>query len=549
MMYRLDYTQVRLRAIGPTSKEAFEVASYVKYRAKNGVVYIYENISYWDKKDKKTKHRRKCVGHQDPVTGEIHPNGPRGRPSTRKTGASNSENVGNDQEEHAVVLGIGPSRLLDKITVDLGLKKVLQDIFPDDWAEILSCAYYLVSEGEPLSKVGQWSEEFVLPCPDTPSGLASQRISELLLRITESKQQDFFGIWMKKHQDRVCALDITSISSYSELINYVDYGYNRDDEKLPQINMLLVVGEENKLPLYFRVLDGKVTDVKTIVETDKNLELLNIRGTRFCMDKGFYSEKNVDDLYKRHYKYSVGVPFKAGFAKQLVVDHRDMILDHKNLIMVNNNVVYGTTVFEKWKGHVCYRHVYFDHEKATNEREKFDLRLKQCYDELESGKIDKANQSFYDKFFIVKETPKRGRKVLYNEDAIQDAYNNNIGWFVLISNYIKDAEEALLLYRLKDAVEKAFDDLKNSLDADRLRIHSDKALHGRIFIQFIALIIMSQLRVIMKQHSEFSNYNVHELVGAMKTLKLVSIDGIKKKYTTEFSPMQKTIVDIFDLDV
>lgn len=548
MMEPQYYTQVVRRATGPVikeAKEALEVASYVRVRGKNGVVYIYENISYWDKEEKKTKHRRKCVGHEDPVTGELHPNGPRGRQSSKNTGASNSE----EDEKHAVVLGIGPSRLLDKITEDLGLKKVLKDVFPDDWAEILSCAYYLVSEGKPLCNAEKWSEEFVLPCPDTPSGLASQRISELLLRITESKQQDFFGIWMKKHQDRTCALDITSISSYSELIDYVDWGYNRDNEKLPQINLLLVVGEENKIPLYFRVLDGKVTDVKTIVETDKNLQLLNIHGTRFCMDKGFYSEENVDDMYKRHYKFSVGVPFKAGFAKRLVVDHRDMILDHKNLIKINDNITYGTTVFEKWNGHICYRHVYFDNEKATNDRTKFDLKLLECYEQLTSGNIEKTNQAFYDKYFIIKKTPKRGTKVFYNEDAIQDAYKNCVGWFVLISNYIKDPVEALLLYRLKDAVEKSFDDLKNSLDEKRLRIRSNRALHGRVFIQFIALIIMARLRVIMKEHSEFSNYNVHELVAEMKTLKLVSIDGTIKKYKTEYTPMQRIIIDAFDLSV
>ncbi len=74
----------------------------------------------------------------------------------------------------------------------------------------------------------------------------------------------------------------------------------------------------------------------------------------------------------------------------------------------------------------------------------------------------------------------------YNEEAISKHKRNHIGWFVLVSNHIKDTTKALEVYRSKDAVEKCFDDLKNDLDMKRLRIHSAAAMEGRIFIQFIS---------------------------------------------------------------
>ena len=43
---------------------------------------------------------------------------------------------------------------------------------------------------------------------------------------------------------------------------------------------------------------------------------------------------------------------------------------------------------------------------------------------------------------------------------------------MLATNDIKDPVEALEIYRMKDTVEKHFDDLKNDLDMKRLRIHS-----------------------------------------------------------------------------
>jgi transposase len=41
----------------------------------------------------------------------------------------------------------------------------------------------------------------------------------------------------------------------------------------------------------------------------------------------------------------------------------------------------------------------------------------------------------------------------------------------MLSNDIFDPKEALYVYRTKDKVEKAFDNLKNELDLKRLRIH------------------------------------------------------------------------------
>ena len=43
--------------------------------------------------------------------------------------------------------------LLDKAVSDIKLDAPLKAVFPDDWERILTCAYYLVSEGGALSHV------------------------------------------------------------------------------------------------------------------------------------------------------------------------------------------------------------------------------------------------------------------------------------------------------------------------------------------------------------------------------------------------------------
>jgi len=53
------------------------------------------------------------------------------------------------------------------------------------------------------------------------------------------------------------AYDTTSISSYSKGLKQVRYGYNKEGDYLPQINLALLFGEESNLPFYYRKLSGK----------------------------------------------------------------------------------------------------------------------------------------------------------------------------------------------------------------------------------------------------------------------------------------------------
>ena len=96
------------------------MASYVYVKNPNGTTYAYKNVSYWDKEDKKTKHRRKCVGKIDPNTKEIIPTG-------RKVDTKPEDAL--QKIEHCKVLTIGPALLLDKATAQTRLAKALRTDF------------------------------------------------------------------------------------------------------------------------------------------------------------------------------------------------------------------------------------------------------------------------------------------------------------------------------------------------------------------------------------------------------------------------------------
>lgn len=516
-----------------TQERSDDMSSYVYVKNPNGTTYVYENVSYWDKAEQKTKHKRKCIGKLHPETKEVVP--------TRKK--AGSQCTTNRQPGHCTVTTIGPSLLLDKAAKETGLDLALRKAFPEDWERILTCSYYLASESASLCHVEQWSS-----CSRHPfqSKLTDQRVSELLCRITPSLQQDFFRLWAAaNHNQGYFALDITSVSSYSELVDFVRWGYNRDGEKLPQINLLMVTSEGSRLPIYYRLLSGAIKDVSTVSESIANLGLLGSGTLHLVMDKGFFSETNIDALYDHHHRFSMGVPFTSSIATSAVDENREGIDSYKNFISIGEDDLYAVTKCTKWKGHRIYIHIYYDSLKAELDNKRFIHRLLQCHDELEGHNEKAENRAFYEKYFIVKDLPKRGRKVMYNEDAIRRHRQSSLGWFVMISNKTKDATEALRSYRQKDAVEKGFDNLKNDLDMKRLRIHSNAALEGRIFIQFIALILTSYLHGIMEKQGWTRSHNLQEIISEMKSLKQVSVEGKRERLVTTPTKFQREIMELY----
>lgn len=158
-------------------------------------------------------------------------------------------------------------------------------------------AFYLVCRGEALSHFPEWAKTH-----RNPSGgmLTTQRISELLVSLDEDGRQTFLAAWLKhRSESEYLCFDITSISSYSALNEHVKYGYNRDGEDLPQINLALLFGQKSMLPVYYRELPGNISDVRTLKHLLDTFSKLGMPKVHLVMDRGFYSTTNVDDLLAR----------------------------------------------------------------------------------------------------------------------------------------------------------------------------------------------------------------------------------------------------------
>ena len=105
-----------------------------------GVTYVYESVSHWDKQKKQSRNKRVCIGKLDPVSGEFVPS----KRLAPEQGAVRDPAVTASAEV------VGPAIVLDAITKQLGLDKLLRSCFPEEHQQIQTMAYYLASRGGPL---------------------------------------------------------------------------------------------------------------------------------------------------------------------------------------------------------------------------------------------------------------------------------------------------------------------------------------------------------------------------------------------------------------
>lgn len=501
---------------------------------RSGITYVYESISYWDKEKKQPRAKRKLIGRFNPETGEIIPTDGRGKRRGQKN-LDKSAKGGQASTLKTERLFYGATYLLDQIGIITGVTADLKACFPHTYKQILSIAYYLILEDKnPLFRFKKWA---MLHKHPYGKDIPSQRSSELFQSITEEARMQFFRLQGRRRVEKeYWAYDSTSISSYSEGLKQVKYGNNKDCEKLPQINLALVFGENSGLPFYYRKLAGNIPDVKTIRELLKELDILGYEKIKLVMDRGYYSVDNINALYKEHLKFLCGTSTAVKFAKDYI---REIGADKNHYKHYNSDLelyVFSKTIAWNYeqklqnKGDVIkedrrmYLHLYFNSDKFSDDGKALNKKLDTLKNELLSGKRVPEHEKDYRKYFEVKETPKRGISLSYKQEAI-DSASERYGFFALISNEVKNPITALSLYKMRDVIEKAFGNIKERLNLRRMLISSESSLAGKLFVEFIALIYLSYIKKKMEETGLFSKYTMNELLDELDVIECFQEPG------------------------
>ena len=499
----------------------------------NGREYAYEYKSVWNKEKQRSEQKRDYLGRI--IDGKFVPNKKQllREELAQKKGTPGKR--GPAPAPECKRLFVGATYLFDRISDELGIGADLRACFPEIYREILSLAYYLALEPcSPMYRFKRWATTHEHPCGRE---IPSQRSSELLPMLTEAAKMDFLRKQSKRRTEtEYLFYDSTSISSYSEQLKQVKYGKNKEGNGLAQINLALLLGQSSGLPAYYRKLAGNITDVMTIENLLKGIDYLNLHKIKIVMDRGFYSAKNVNALYKGHHKFVIGAKMSLKFIQNQLksdredFDRRENYNSATGLFIMSHTMDWPYEEVKARSGEVItesrrvYVHLYYNDQLATDEKMRFNKMLDALDEELRSGKHKEGHEKDYARYYEIVKTPVRGIRITPKQAEI-DAARKNFGFFVLLSNGVKDPVEALKIYRAKDLIEKAFTDLKDRLNMRRTSVSSEENMEGKLFLQFIGLIFLSYVKQAMDKAGLFKNYTMQELFDELDVIELYQQPG------------------------
>lgn len=466
--------------------------SFVHIKKTKSGNYHYRIEPYWDKKLKQPRQRTVYLGKEDPATGEVR----QVRLFTRSQSTDR-------------VLDYGHIAVCRFLAEQRGLLPALKNAFDEETAELIfHLAVFLVSEELPFYIFERWIEGVKHELKGKASSWSSKGISSLLHRLgVESGarlrfQKEVAGC--NKESGCTALIDATSLSTYSELDGWAAFGHNRDGENLPQVNIQLASLEPGGFPVALRLVEGSIPDVSTLLNAIKMLQSLDIKNPQVVVDRGYFSKANLDRLAQAGARAIIPVPSNNALFAQTLKTYGKGIRKASNAFTDNNETYYHVD-FDSEHFEKKYRcHLYLNQSRQVAETSRFFAQIERAERDFNAKppktrweaktRLDEMLPKSKVRLLRLNCTTTGDWQIERKAKAIARQINR-LGYMLIIADdFDKSGAEVLETYRSRDAVEKLFDNLKNAMELNRLRVHSAEAAEGKMFIALVAMMLHSMLQ-------------------------------------------------------
>ncbi|MDR1658650.1 MAG: transposase [Deltaproteobacteria bacterium] len=437
------------------------------------------------------------------------------------------------------IRSFGTEFLVEHIMSSLGINETL-DACLEDSSLVKTAALYMTARGNVFEGVLDYCEDFTL----FRKSLASSSASELFASITYDQRMAFFKKWVDKQQSgKYLAYDVTSFSTYSKDIIDSEWRDNSDGEKLPQNNLGCFLSEATGMPVFYVTYPGSIVDKSHLQYMMAYNPELGIKNVGFVLDRGFCSTANIKFLAKNHYEFIMGVPTRCKTTLETIDLARDSIISKRNLVA---DGVYAVSKKGFFYGTASVMNVYYCPDLAEHKRKTLFRSIESQEESLKQLKgVSDRDIKKYRTYFSIQVNEDRSLIFKRNFNKI-DNESQNFGFFCLLTNIDLNALEILDKYRRKDAIENIFDDIKNHIDMKRMRTHNSKTTDGKLFCCFIALIIVSEIGIKLKDLMKIHCLSKNSIIREMEKIRLV-IGSDGKKVMNPLTQLQCKILEPFGL--
>ena len=495
----------------------------IAYKTVSGKRYVYYTVACYRNEQGKPTSDRVSIGRLDEKTGLLIPNRNYYEVYLKQT-----------SPVQGGIRNYGVHYAFSHICEELGVTKILKKLFPESYKDILALSQYMLTQGNTMYYLEDYTEEHVTPVHGI---MDDKKCSKIFSSIRAEDVLLFFREWIKhRKNDEYIAYDVMSISTYSKNITESEWGYNRDKEKLPQINLEMYYGESSSLPLYYRIYPGSISDKAHLKYMVSDNDLIDAKRLRYVMDRGFYSAENLKYLIENGHRFIIALPQRLVYTKELISKHGKEIVNASEY-MISKNLF--AKAYESYAlGFRMKIHLYYDSFKAAQESEALFELIERQENDLKAMEEPPEEKYHYDRFFYINRSKDGKLGFRKNHKAIDEALEQ-CGFFMIAeTDFKKTSAEILEIYRNRDVIEKSFDNLKNEIDIKRTYAHSSETLKGKIFVAFISLIVRSYMLNTLKDFKKSTNFTQKKIFTELDKIKVLELSPKSKPQL--LNPLTKT---------
>lgn len=397
---------------------------------------------------------------------------------------------------------------------------------------------------------------------------SSQRMSEITRTLGEASgcMEDLFALRARRSQGNGFLYDITSQSTYSDLMGMAEWGKNRDGEDLRQMNIGLVTNDRGD-PIAFDLFPESIADMTTLKRFVHDMRI-RVPGCTLIMDRGFENAGNVAEMMSSDIDFVMPCTISSKAVKRLLTDfapevtkpeydriHNGHVYSVRERILgivenkdgfsyvTDDDPLFDSSAY-KVRAYVC-----FDSKKRSDDEQELKKALMAKMKELEGKRFEDPAKSFnkkagwLSKYLDYTLDDEGSMRLSYKNNAMT-FFRNRAGMFVMITPRM-DWETVMTSYDARNNVEMAFDIFKSELDGRRGRTGDPVRACGRLFIKFLALMIRVRMQSVVSG-SGIKGLTVENMLLSAGTYKIIDDRGVRVR--TERTKRVREIFAIFEVD-
>jgi hypothetical protein len=430
----------------------------------------------------------------------------------------------------------GDAWLVRHLAEASGLCEALVQVFgPVEGGALLGLAAHQFVTGHALYRAEAWLLQREFPEAWKGPLVSESAVHGFVARVgaDAGRREEFLERWVGRHKgDAAMVFDTTSVSSHSPSLDLAEWGYNRDDEALPQVNFSLAASPGG-MPLFYRVLPGSIPDVRTLVTTLRIARDYGLERLGLSLDRGFYSAANLRELLGLDCGLVLGVPWSVAQAQTLFKRHRARLESPRHAFLHGGTPLRHVADVWRQDDTPLTAHLFFDPGRHAESALRFEKHV--------FGLAEKAARERFRNWREAKEwiAENAGARATCLRVAAGDggapsvvpkpnriaAATARAGYTLVLTRGRAEtdetAEAVLRDYRARDVAEKLFDAFKTEHGQYRLRAASDESVQGRFFLGFATLALRAELEQRMRAtnlHKAMTDANVLDELGKAKAL-------------------------------